>query len=637
MNLHKTGLKALALSLAAVFTIGSASLTAASAAERSGKEQDITAYLFDMDDKTTIKCMIYDDMPSVPYINVMDYLGKLYDDNEFTVADNGNGVYTVTGSTEKAMVIDTEKDTVHFDEYENFLPIQTTDADNDGPEAPYVKNHAEIVEGTVNSLDLDYGKYQIDITSANGSAYFPLTTIADLFPQTYLSAIYLDNTIYFMQSMGAAYFNTASVFNSTLRSKDLIDYTYRELCFVIDKLYGRPPKSKLTKELENAGFDEVMSKPENSSIKELLLSDSLTDFYTGLVLLDSMLDDGGHTGFSSEFTKSLLDEKNVTKFSTAINQMLDDKSSPNALAIATNLQLLEEKEKTSEVLAALRKDAYSKYETVKTWEADDSEQIIAQLVMNKDTAVFVFDEFTDAVVAPFKWSLDYAKEKGAKNFLIDLSQNGGGSNAVVMYMMSIMTGKSDLYSKNMLTGNKVRKTGNIDRNLDNVIDEKDAELNYDFHFALLTTQQSFSCGNYLPCLAQEQEIPVIGETSGGGTCYLSEHLFPCSVNYPLSGFRVMLKENGENVDAGAAVNYETVTTDAEGNKDYSKLYDIDTVAANLDDYYSKHTPTKAAVKTPSSEKAGNSAVMIILVIACVVILFAVVIIVIKKRGKKESA
>ena len=93
-------------------------------------------------------------------------------------------------------------------------------------------------------------------------------------------------------------------------------------------------------------------------------------------------------------------------------------------------------------------------------------------------------------------------------------------------MMAIMTGKSDYYTTSTLSGNRLRNTGSIDKNLDGVIDEKDDAVSYDFRFALLTTNSSYSCGNFLPCLAQKQGIPVVGQVSGGGTCALINPVFP---------------------------------------------------------------------------------------------------------------
>ena len=47
------------------------------------------------------------------------------------------------------------------------------------------------------------------------------------------------------------------------RSKDLIDYTYNDLCFILDNFFGKPPKSELGKLIkENSGFDAYMNNSE---------------------------------------------------------------------------------------------------------------------------------------------------------------------------------------------------------------------------------------------------------------------------------------------------------------------------------------------------------------------------------------
>lgn len=48
-------------------------------------------------------------------------------------------------------------------------------------------------------------------------------------------------------------------------------------------------------------------------------------------------------------------------------------------------------------------------------------------------------------------------------------------------------------------------------------------------------RNSFSCANLLPCIAQEYRIPIIGETSGGGTCFLLDLSLPDATAFSLSG------------------------------------------------------------------------------------------------------
>ena len=143
MKKYSFALKAAAVSVSAL-VIASSLAPCVSAAERKYSQKEITAYMFSEDKKDTLSCLIYDDMPSVPYVSFVDYLGKLFD-NDFSISEKGNGVYSVTCSTNIPMEIDTAKDTIHCKEFEHFLPIETTDADNDGPEAVYIKKAKNIM------------------------------------------------------------------------------------------------------------------------------------------------------------------------------------------------------------------------------------------------------------------------------------------------------------------------------------------------------------------------------------------------------------------------------------------------------------------------------------------------------------
>lgn len=639
MKNRKSLLSIAALMMAVILLIGSVPVTAAAGAERKYTEKEIDAYLYNMKNTSKLKCLIYDDMPSMPYISVTDYLYCITE-VKFPISESSNGVYTVTSPTEKTMVIDTVKDTVHFDAFENFFPSQAADADNDGPEGYYIKDLKLNVEGTQNAVELDLSKYRIDITAVNGAVYFPLATLSDLFADTFLTAAYVGGKIYFMQE-STAYFDDSELYQTTPRSADMIDFTYRDLCFVLDNLFGYPPKSELGQQIiENDGFDGFMSNTEfGNTVKPLLMSESIIDYYTGLVLIDSMLDDGGHSSLSDKYTKELLADK-PSPFAKAVNAMLESSDGPNAAAIALNVKDSVEQGESSEQLGKIRTEALSKYELVKKWvdEKDVEETPVAQLFMADDTAIFLFDEFKDEAVPAFKWSLDYAKEKGAKNFLIDLSLNTGGSSAVLMYIQSIITGKSDIYVKNMLNGNFIHQTSVIDRNLDKVIDEKDNELKYDFRFAIITSHHAFSCANYLPCLLQESQIPIVGEASGGGTCFILQMNSPTSLPYTISGYKMMVDEKGNTVESGVKPDYKSVTVDAEGNADYSKLYDVGAIRSFLDEYYSKVTPTMAApvaaaASSASAASVGNILMIVIPVVLAVVVIAVVIMIVVKRRKK----
>jgi len=438
--------------------------------------------------------------------------------------------------------------------------------------------------------------------------------------------------------MEPVYFDQSAAF-SMQRTEAEAAYTYRELCFVLDHFYGKPRRSKFAQKMVQQGIDALLSSDEAAGIKPLLLSQNLTEFYTGLVLLDSLLDDGGHTTLSGEFTSALLSER-PGDFLNAVSALLDDPDNANANAIAANIKVINDQKALRAGLKQLRDERYAAYENVRLWEnekAEGNDRFIAQLFMCGDTAVFVFDDFKDAVVEPFKWSLDCAKEKGAKNFLIDISQNLGGSANVMQYILAIMTGSGDYYSTSTLSGNRLRNTGNIDKNLDGVTDDKDSELSCDFRFALLTSAQSFSCGNALPCLAQEKGIPIIGQTSGGGTCMLSVPVFPGKLSYNISGFRTFTDSENNDLEAGAKPDLETVTVDAEGAADYSKLYDIQAVSEFLSKQPAPTKPAQTATAdTQQATQGGVPVGVIVLIAAAAAVLVAVVIVLIVKRKKARG-
>ena len=136
-------------------------------------------------------------------------------------------------------------------------------------------------------------------------------------------------------------------------------------------------------------------------------------------------------------------------------------------------------------------------------------------------------------VCPFKWSLDYARDHQIKNFVIDLSTNGGGSTSILNYMAAIITNKKNhtnanyIKMKSVPTGNVLEEGDILDLNLDGTIDDSDKDVVYDFDFAVLETDVSFSCGtlriefnNGMETWASRRYIPLIRQRLAGEEGYL---------------------------------------------------------------------------------------------------------------------
>ena len=242
-------------------------------------------------------------------------------------------------------------------------------------------------------------------------------------------------------------------------------------------------------------------------------------------------------------------------------------------------------------MSEFRSGKYKDYDFVKSWD----DQSASKLYVAGDTAVFAFNKFINEAAYHFKWSLDYAKEKGIKRFVIDLSCNSGGSAAVVMYIMAMITNKDkDSYSVSYrklqtLTGNITRIDHDIDLNLDGEINDLDKSVYYDFEYAFITSKISYSCGNLLPCLAKDAGFPILGERSGGGACSLLIAYTPELFFYTMSSYNKFITKDNNDVDNGAELDFDLTkrVTDDQGNEtvDYSGLYDLEDISRKIDMYY----------------------------------------------------
>ena len=114
---HKQRIIACAMS--AALALSAVSLTGASAApsdsepvsgEWSGEEKAVKLHQFSMDKTKDVNCIFYEALPSMPYMDVEEYLELLFE-KDYSTAEDGNHVYTITSPTGK-MTVDTAKDVI---------------------------------------------------------------------------------------------------------------------------------------------------------------------------------------------------------------------------------------------------------------------------------------------------------------------------------------------------------------------------------------------------------------------------------------------------------------------------------------------------------------------------------------------
>ena len=550
----------------------------------------------------------YEDMPDVAYISAADFQSVVLPGSHMTVTHTGAGEYTLVNADAKA-VVNVNAETFTSDQFEAFtnqmglLQPGMPNVYYDG--MPFVRYKSVTYLPATVPTTLEFAPYGIDIRAdGKGTVYFPFATLADMYTDLYYhhagfngEKVVANTSVneVSLAEIDPDYFKP--LLARTERPADLADFTYRELCFAMDHFYGYPGRVKFNDQLKAKGMDKTLEEDVEigKTIKKLLLSEKLTDYILGMYGLTGVYFDG-HTAMD---ISSMAVEGNENDFPELLTELRQAAVAHSDVTMSLMAAIAPMMSMTQDGMAvqALRPKAYGEGVTY---------------VKKGDTAVCVFDSFNnrdeqawadfyagkgprptlgnttkDDDMVVFLDALEKAvADPEVKNFIIDITDNGGGSADIVMAMTSLVLDKSYISEDNSLTGQRAIVQYEVDRNFDGKFDEADAKVHYDLNFAVLTSGMSFSCGNLFPSILKDNGVPVMGATSGGGACAIQAMCTADGFCFQISSFRARLNTiDGKNIDAGVTPDFpidNTGTIDvetADGNtttvKDYTKYFDID--------------------------------------------------------------
>lgn len=621
MSLKKTlvALTALTLTLS---SLGASNISAIAADEGSGyTEGKLPIYLYSLENQSEIDCRYYDNMPNVPYINVADYF-KNWASEDLTVTKNEDGTFTLINALNCAAMVDVEQDTFTFDAVN---PVMFVSSELDGEESSYnmfgqpaFSGSPALTEGEVPSvvIRMDLGKYDIDIKAEEDTVWFPVTTLCDFFSSSIHQTAYVNHTMFFFDTtegkISSANFLSEEIGNAYLqeyangRPADMAAYNYNEICLVMDYKYGFPGRIPLNDVLAEKGLDAMLSETNDDTrlVKEHLLSENVYEYIAGLFELSYYMWDGGHTvyyaGAAYDLPSQIGEAMNYTKPDDNYEMASDYFTGFNADEITYN------------GVSAARAEMLKNVDYVKTY--DD-----AIYVEKGDTAIFITDEFfsgldqwmlyynTDTelpqqMLSEYFECLNYANDNAnIKNFVIDVSMNGGGYLLYETYLMSLIS--DDNYVNCIDTQLKLPLIEGyiFDKNLDKAFDELDEALSFDLNIGVLSSRYSFSAANLLVSDARDAGLLVLGEQSGGGCCSIEEHLTPDGMYYALSSGIMLTNGEFESIDLGIAPDVELVSVAEDGTKDYSNFYDFDAISKAFADFYKEENPETTTTTTTGSE------------------------------------
>lgn len=338
-------------------------------------------------------------------------------------------------------------------------------------------------------------------------------------------------------------------FNKKYRSKALSEFNYQLLRFQIDNFYGL--KDELS---AKRGFTDFDSFAKFKGLKDKLLSLDANEYDRGLSELLMKYVDDGHTKYTD---RSLFAKDNVSA-----SDLVDQYSGARRSALFS------------------KRDEYTK----------DRESVLGKDVsplgvfIEGETAVIRFDEFTQllpiiidpgdmmafsTIAETMENSTPYGfiesfkeieKHDEIKNVVIDLTCNGGGMALTLPFLAAYFTKDPTLYLRDNLEGVVREFHYDVDLNCDGVYGGVGDCLADKYHFYMLTSDFSFSCGSALPTMAHIAGIDIIGKKCAGGACNVAGFADACGSIYTLSAPQQIgyLDENGNfvNDDAGIPVTHE---------------------------------------------------------------------------------
>ena len=549
----------------------------------------------------TVVMRYYDDMPSVPYINISDYEGLVSPGQSVTTTTIGPDLYLLETRFGTATV-DVAADIFRSDDYEAFtnlmdqvqrgMPNIMYDA------LPMVRYQSRTCSPEQVPLTLRYGNYGIDLRGDRDGVWMPFQTVADLYNDTYMHMGAFNGTTVLVAPEGAysiidglpAEFSLAAM--QATRTAELADYNYRNLCFTLDNFFGYPGRSLIEADMKTMGLDEVLAHQGEGGLlaRQMLQSADVLDYCSGLSMLHTMLYDGGHTFMQiqrlNDFTAdAALVSQYQQRTSERMEQFLSFYPAGKMADEERAAVLAHRAELTAKREAVFGKGNYyikrgnTAFCVFNSFMASDEGLEAWRQYYSGRRSRPTVAEFPDDNLCILIDALQQAEaDPEVQNFVFDLTTNGGGSSDIVALVTSLTMDKAEWYAENSLLQQRQTVRFDVDRNFDGQFDERDRDVKYHLNFAVLTSSYSFSCANLLPSLMKDLGCLIVGEHSGGGSCGVMMTTDATGICYRYSTCRTrMINQRGENIDGGIEPHVTIDTIDT--------MYDVEYLGRIIDQYY----------------------------------------------------
>ena len=451
------------------------------------------------------------------------------------------------------------------------MPAYQTDddgyvkTDEDGNPLIYLIKHKEgdvsyYRSGATVGTSLD--DYDIPVYWSDYDAYLPLAVLNNVLRGgVNCSLIYLDGIVYDLDNgkpdntyTDDKGYTMADVYYDTQigdRPEGLTKLTYNLLCLELDLRYGLSVEHGI-----GDNFDDFL---DTVGLKDRMLQQDGQSFYNALYELTMAYFADFHSGMNRPSPYAGLDYTYRSPSKPASTQEMYD----------------------AETRFALARYQAGLTQIVPGTEDDPELMIVKNYQEVGDTAYITFDAFdlvdVDYYSEEFQQNItDYIgkdtfalviyanqqinrKNSPVKKVVIDLSNNGGGVVDTAVYLVSWMLGDCKYSATNPTTGANYTVVYQADVDLDGKITDADHLDDSKLELYCLTSMNSFSCGNLVPCLfKQSGRVTILGQTSGGGACVVKSSMAADGTLFQYSGSkRLCTVKNGSfySVDEGVTPDF----------------------------------------------------------------------------------
>ncbi len=553
---------------------------------------------------STVKTPVYfrdDILTKHAYISLKTYY-KLLTKHDMTIAKTGDGLYTATSANGEEAIIDTNANTLTCADYQNFISSTIYRQDNvpnvyfDG--APFLRVKNVVHDKEAKPTTINFDKYHINLFGQDDDILLPVSTASNMFMgPTMITCFCTADTMYFIDPNDPHWETQALLrnsryrsgvtkfFNGDTRTKEEARFSYGELCFLIDTYYGLPGREYIHAPLKQTrDLDKVLSEYNDVTKKArtYLLSTNIGEYLAGIHMLSAFVSDAGHS---------------VADYGLYMLEMYDSDIKVKAYNALSKINF------DSELYEAKSNIDYGYRRNLSQAIANGPSVSNNSFILEGDTLFYRFNQFDfdiydwnnyytnpnleylpNDAVGNFKRMLDQYKDSTTvKNVVVDISANPGGYADVVAAFMGLMNKNTYQHSYDTIGERGVTVNYEFDKNFDGVFDEHDQEITYDYNFAVLSSGYSFSCGNLLPAQAKENNIVLLGDQSGGGSCAVIDATSAEGLYVRLSCPDHLQALDGTDYEFGVPADYKLVGD----NNDFSNFFNISLMSSKINEYYSR--------------------------------------------------